>query len=766
MTAVDETFGGRRGGPDPERDPTGDTDAGDREDGRAAPRTSRRAEAPPSRHRAQRHPVARGRWVRPLVVLALLLLGLPVLALPTGGAGQLLDAADLLTGDVSAGSIGALLLLLLWLLWLQLAVCVAVEVASAVRGSGLPPRVHFAFNRQQDFARRNVDRLLLAVSPDRRFQPDRYQLQAFRRVAGSDPQPAAEEDPMETAAAEAQRLRQARRQRPPLLRWDVVDAGLMSAGLLDALAARRHRGMLDRPVGRLPVQPDAEAAGIEVAARLGADVDGARLVDGALRRVAGALAAAGRQPLQVLAVRVTPDALGILLADPRDDLPAPFQPSDGGRRWILARTVPHLTGPEAPAPAPALVSLGGDGVGRVLVDLTAPQGVVCVAGDRNAARSVVAAAGVELVTAPWADRSRVTLVGFGDQLAPLGGRRLRCADSLSDVVDEITDRLSAARQAGAAAIAEVVVLAAPPTAEDLADLTAWFLPPPGRSPLAVLVAGEVPDAAWRFELNREGVLDTGPLRHPVGAQAISAKTFAALGRLIQADGEDEPAGGSIVPAPRPLDVDTVRVLIQLFGGPPAARGDVGPGTDLAVEITAYAAMHESASLVELAATIWPRGVPDSVRNDAVRRTQWWLGLDATGRPRLALEDGLLRLSPEVQTDWGLFTALMTRGDITAALGLLTGEPMSAPPAGRYAWLARDPLARRIGAVVADSCTSAARELLAAGHHTDAASVALAALRVSPYAGPLWDVLHDATRDEAGRAEVRAERAARVASLRF
>lgn len=760
MTAVDEILGGHREDDRPDVEPA---DAGPAEVHDPGPRLD--TEAVRRRHRAEPEAVPRDRWLRPLAALALPLVGLPVLALPAGGPGQLLDAADLLTGDVHAGAVGALLLLLLWALWVQLAACVAVEVASAVRGSGLPPRVPFATVRQQEFARRQVGRLL-AASPDRRFQPDRYQLRAFRRVAGSEPESSPQEDPMESAAVAAQRLLHARRKRPPLLRWDVVEAGIMSAGLLDALTTRRHRTMLERPVGRMPVTPDAEAAGIEVAARVGADHAGAQIVDRALRWLAVTLAGAGRPPLRLVAVRLTADAVEVLLGDPRTDLPMPFESSDGGQRWTLSRTMSLPPPPDVPAPAPALVSLGGDGVGRVLVDLTAGQGVTCVAGDRDATRSVVAAAAVELLTAPWADRSTVTLIGFGDHLAPLGGRRIVCADSLADVVEDITDRLSDARQAGRAAEPEVVVLAAPPEPTELADLTSWFMLLPERSPLAVLVAGDVPDAAWRFELDREGVLDTGPLRHPVGAQAISAKTFAALGRLVHDDGQDEPAVEDTLLSRRPLELESVRVLVQLFGGPPAARGDVGPGADVAVEITAYAALHESVSLPELSSAIWPRGVADAVRNDAIRRTQWWLGLDATGRPRLAVEDGMLRLSTDVQADWTVFVGLMERGDLQAALSLLSGEPLSRHPEGRYAWLARVPLARRIGAAVADSCALAADRLLAAGDRDAATTVALTALTASPYAGPLWDVLEAAAADEARRAEIRAVRAARISVLAF
>ena len=69
-----------------------------------------------------------------------------------------------------------------------------------------------------------------------------------------------------------------------------------------------------------------------------------------------------------------------------------------------------------------------------------------MAGDLDRARSVVAAAAVELVTNRWSDDMRVTLVGFGSALAPISEHRLRCVDSLDEVVEGVTDRLSAGRQ--------------------------------------------------------------------------------------------------------------------------------------------------------------------------------------------------------------------------------------------------------------------------------------------------------------------------------
>jgi hypothetical protein len=122
----------------------------------------------------------------------------------------------------------------------------------------------------------------------------------------------------------------------------------------------------------------------------------------------------------------------------------------------------------------------------------------------------------------------------------------------------------------------------------------------------------------------------------------------------------------------------------------------------------------------------------------------------------------------VRTDWAVAPALLAAGDTRAAGSLLVGEPMAAPPAGRYAWLAREPVARGIAALVTDRCAAAAEDLLAAGDAAEATAVLLAALRVSPYAGPLWDLLETATGvvDEAGRDDIRAVRAARVLALPF
>lgn len=763
MTAIDD-------------DRTTHPDTGGRTEEPAGHRTEPPRRAPtgrPARTPARSEPSR----VRSTAVLAGLLVGLPLLALPAGGPRQLLEAAGLLTGRPSETAVAALLQLVLWVLWAQLASCTVVEALSARAGHGLPARVPYAFAGQQRFVRRH----LTAVVP-------------ARQPAPPDPEPVAAAPSLRAqAAAVADQVKDSRT-RSVSPRWDLADAPLLAAGLLDALADGRRRHRQLRPVGAPVPVPDPEAAAVEVAARLGADPAGAGLLDAALRHLTASWAAAGAPPPRLLAARVLPAELELVLETARDDLPRPWVGADSGRRWSLPRDV-EVPPVAAAAPAPALVCLGGDGLGRVLLDLEAAQGVVCVTGDFDAVRSVVVAAALELITARWADDHTVTLVGFGDTPAPLGGRRVRCVATLAEVTEEITDRLSAGRQyvaalgggvsapelraaGGPAALAaarpEIVVLARPPQEAELAELTGWFRAAPQRAPLSILVAGPVPDATWELPLDADGVLTLSPLDHKVGAQAVSPRTYAALGRLARLsaptaaetpDAAGDPDGEPLLSVDRPYDRDAVRVLIRLFGRP-EATGDIGPGDPISLEIATYLALRGPATTAELTAAVWPGGVGDEERNRALRRARWWLGLDATGEPRLGVGDGRLTLSPEVQTDWAAALSLPAAdAALRATPGLLRDEPVSPWPPTRFGWLAAEPLTHRIDTAVADRCARAAADLLAAGDRAAAVELVVAGLRVCPHATVLW-LLLDAAAQAGDREMIRAVRDRRLAGLRF
>jgi DNA-binding SARP family transcriptional activator len=598
-------------------------------------------------------------------------------------------------------------------------------------------------------------------------------------------------------------------ERAPNIPWDIVGAELLAAGVLEALIAMRRRRALRRPAGAAVALPDAEAAGVEVAVRLGADPAGAEYLDRALRMLSAELAELAEQdrPVpEIYAARLSADALELLLAVPSPKAPAPFTAENGGARWVLDRggTLPQV---DATAPLPGLVSIGGDGHGRVFVDLEAVGGAICVEGDLDRARSVVAAAAVELVTNRWSDGMRVTLVGFGSALAPISEERLRCVDTVDEVLEGLADRLSASRREMSASgvdsvltgrvkglrhlsgvVPDFLVFAAPPDPVQLAELQGWAQSS-SRAPLGILIAGSVPSARWRFSIDESGVLSAGPLGVTLGAQLLSARSYAALARLLPAEAAgaaaDQPAAAGEKAAhgavpdrpalhpvlPRPIDPDVEpAVLVRIFGEPVVEGGDeLPPGTPLAVEVVSRVALTGEVTPRALAAAVWPYGVTAAERDATLARIREWLGDAADGRPRLRLaEDGRLRLADEVQLDWHLFVALAERGgdaDAARALKLARGRLAEPRLPRRYTWLARERVAHELPAYVVDVAHRLARASIGRGDYDTAVAAARAGLRVEPVADVLWDALAAATRERDGGAaaeRILAERAAALA----
>ncbi|MEU7896879.1 BTAD domain-containing putative transcriptional regulator [Nonomuraea sp. NPDC049152] len=97
-----------------------------------------------------------------LVVLVALVGGVPYALLTLAGppiSPELLDL-DLVTSQVGASTVVALMVLLVWLAWLQLFVCVVVEVYGGIRRVGMPARVPLS-GATQALANRLVSAVLL-----------------------------------------------------------------------------------------------------------------------------------------------------------------------------------------------------------------------------------------------------------------------------------------------------------------------------------------------------------------------------------------------------------------------------------------------------------------------------------------------------------------------------------------------------------------------------------------------------------------------------
>jgi hypothetical protein len=559
---------------------------------------------------------------------------------------------------------------------------------------------------------------------------------------------------------------------PADLAWDLVHARLLADGIRGAMRSLRLQREHDRPPGAGVSPLDPEAAAVQIATELGADVPGAEFLDRALRLLAAGLAArAHRVVPEVVVARLRADSLELTLREPDPLPPRPFSSDGSGRHWSISREV-AAPAPAVPAPLPGLVSLGCDRNGRILIDLEAAPGPVCLAGDPHAVRLVLLALGLEVATKRWSDRMSVTMIGFDVDIDAVD-LRLRRARDLADVLEEVLAVAATNRRvidcggygsamdwrvragAGQPVLTQVLVLAEPPTAQQAARLHGW-VGAPNRAGLAVVHPGEGVDAGWQLRLDATGVLTGDDPSFRAGAQALAPSTASAIGRLARAE------RGSVLRDPgfrasgpplllRPATVGEARIVVGLFGAPRlrTAGGDVAadPRT---VEIVAFLALHERCTRAELARAIWPTGTADSDVAEALRAVDATLGAEADGRRRLVADTaGRLSLTSDVQPDWHLFVALATAGDDTGALSLVAPDRAGEEPAVadglHFGWLAALPVARTLPGFVADVAHRHARRCLAQNRADLAAAAAGAGLRVQPFSQVLREDLEVAVR---------------------
>ena len=554
---------------------------------------------------------------------------------------------------------------------------------------------------------------------------------------------------------------------------DILGASLLGAGVLAALAtARRARS---RVVRLMP--PGGAAADAEVAVRVGAAPERAEFLDLALRDLAAELSAEGRELLPVYCALVSDEALELRAAPPVLEPAGLWRVSDDGRRWTLERSAIETSSASRQsvlAPYPGLVGLGADASGRhVLVDIEAAQGAVSVSGDASAALETVTAMAAELATNVWSDHLRVTAVGLPRALAGLAPGRVRVVPSVGEVLVELEARAEERRRlsgldtdvltgrlmpaGGELWMPEYVVLGAPPEPAEAARLAALLLGP-GRSPLGVIVAGEVPVARWRLGVDTAGHLDAPALGVSVEAQRLSAGSLQMLAALMATETErtpPTPVAGALHESPpdadrpplpaafsstvlRASDEHVVEVRIL---GPAAvdARGELEPGrAALATEMAVYLALHpEGVHPTVVASAVWPRGVTAAVRESTYARVRAWLGVDGAGQSMLTTTpDGRLVLRPAVRLDWAEFCGLLARSrrsspneiaDLNRALALVRGPLLEGRPAGRYAWLARESVEYDAPALIADAAHRLAIRLLDRNDPESAAQAARAGL---------------------------------------
>ncbi|MFG2667588.1 LysM peptidoglycan-binding domain-containing protein [Streptomyces sp. NPDC048387] len=234
-----------------------------------------------------------------------------------------------------------------------------------------------------------------------------------------------------------------------------MGAGALAAALIGTLATRRILQQRRRRPGRRIPMPTGSAAATEQGLRSVQHPTGFDLLDAALRTLALNLAAAERELPVVTAVVLHDQKVELHL----DQDTAPMKPFSGtaGRTdlWTCPASSPDLADRDAlqgaDAPYPALVSLGWDGAGRlVLVDLE-HVGVLHLDGDADHARHVLQAIAVELASTPLPGHLEITALADTaaglDEAAP---ERVARTDTLTEAVAELTSHTADQRRALAA----------------------------------------------------------------------------------------------------------------------------------------------------------------------------------------------------------------------------------------------------------------------------------------------------------------------------
>ena len=336
---------------------------------------------------------------------------------------------------------------------------------------------------------------------------------------------------------------------------ELLGAGVLCAGVVEFLRRRTTVQRMHRRAGRRIPRPSGEQARVELAARVGADDDGAAFVDAGLRYLAVAVRASGMEPPVVLGAELHDDCLVVLLAGEAVEAPEGFEMGSDGLCWVLPR--PGDVGAleeavaDVVAPLPLMVTLGHADAGQVtvLVNLEA-VGVLSLVGDGVAARQMVAAMALGLATSAWSElASRLYLVGFACPDGLGASPAVRVVDTVEECLAgircdaaELAERSEEAGQESAAALRfygqggdvgpSLVLCVEPPAPETLAELV--DLAGDARHAVAVVVAGDVDYVGdgWRLEVDDDSRVEVGSLGRVVDAEVVPLKMLATIEERI------------------------------------------------------------------------------------------------------------------------------------------------------------------------------------------------------------------------------------------
>ncbi|HET9647114.1 MAG TPA: LysM peptidoglycan-binding domain-containing protein [Microlunatus sp.] len=525
-------------------------------------------------------------------------------------------------------------------------------------------------------------------------------------------------------------------------------SGLLAAGLVGGLAARRRWQLQARPVGRRILHAPATAASVEV--ELGARQEPLDLetLDVALRAIAVHCRRTGDPVPQVRLASVDDHRVVLALTGQPGEPPLGFRAEADG--WSLGpddarylASLPDL--PTAMRPYPAVVELGRDAAGRrILADLE-HFGLLSLTGDSDRAGRLLAALAVEIAFGPAADELILTLVGDQTGLpAALDKHNVSTCDDLDALLDRLESRARAQQDeypdgpAGHHRIdpdlsdpwaPEIVLIAEPPGPVQQRRLAALVALEP-RPTIAVVTIGSVEQAPWTLELAAEQAR-LMPVDLVIEPQQLDTEAVTAVVALVAATGslDTTPAPwwrpDSVPPDPPPdnltylarrsagwaADIDDenghdmaenpglgrdlppdhpVLLLlgpIELVG----ARGPLPPrAAKQCLEYCGWLLEHPGTTAQAMSSALL---VAEGTRRSNMSRLRTWLGGDDEGQAFLPdAYSGRILLHAAVSSDWQRLQILTAAGvnrtsdsGLRAALELVRGAPLADAAPGQWHW---------------------------------------------------------------------------------
>jgi DNA-binding SARP family transcriptional activator len=583
-----------------------------------------------------------------------------------------------------------------------------------------------------------------------------------------------------------------------------ISYGILGAGVIGLLERLRRAQRRHRPVGLRIALPESDLAVLEQRLRSQSDPAGLDIIDVGLRALVVYSRRAGRMPPPVTFVRLGEHVLEVALDTAvADEPPWPFTAHLNGDRWYLRRDVPEIQtirdDPEVmvgDAPFPALVTIGRDEFGVVLVDLEHAASLDI----SGLASEVLTSVAVETATAKWADQVDLILVGFDQELEVL--ERVTYGSTIAEVTAKVQrrvrERTALLNSVGCRANWEIrwaeggdawdlcVVMCAPAAVEADRQGAAELVRLAGSGGMGLaVVLGSPVDARWHLHemAGRIEVESKGRVTSTVTAQNVDGNLSTGVASLVKVASEldgvrpDEPPYDEIVTAvpetgPRtegpfgesgtwalaPSDNSAdglagavaakepdreFEVEVRILGPVEIAGASREFTRAWAIELIVYLSMHRNgASSEQWATALWPDRVMAAASlhstASAARRS---LGVSRAGEDHLPRAHGRLALGPTVGSDWNHFVELAGRPAPESwceALELIRGRPFEGLRAPD--WVLLEGIAANVEAVIVDLAGRYAEHCLSLGDPNGAQWAARQGLRASAYDERLYRVL--------------------------